>query len=69
MEQPGQDLLPDGRGHWQIPPAGPDEQGVVDQGVRIRAAPLGHTVPCVGYVLDEADMPGPTSRGRAAMWL
>eukprot|EP01052_Picozoa_sp_SAG31_P029829 SAG31_NODE_3003_length_4795_cov_4.386499_3_plen_66_part_00 len=36
-----------------------------DMGVQIRAAPLGHTVPCVGYVLDEEDKPGSMDAAKA----
>ncbi|KAJ8605149.1 hypothetical protein CTAYLR_000490 [Chrysophaeum taylorii] len=46
----GVDVAPDANGVWTIRPPGSD--------LVVRAAPMVHTVPCVGYVVQEPDRPG-----------
>jgi len=40
----GTDIYPDSKGVWKI---------VEDQNIIVQAAPMVHTVPCVGYVVKE----------------
>ncbi|EWM24862.1 hypothetical protein Naga_100381g5 [Nannochloropsis gaditana] len=45
----GQDLYPDEKGVWNL----------VEEGeMKVQAAPMVHTVPCVGFVVTEKDKPG-----------
>mmetsp|Transcript_2852 Transcript_2852/g.6135 ORF Transcript_2852/g.6135 Transcript_2852/m.6135 type:complete len:494 (-) Transcript_2852:63-1544(-) len=43
------DIYPDSNGHYHL---------FTEEGITVKAAPLQHTVPCVGYVVTEHDRPG-----------
>ena len=49
-EQPGRNIAPDARGLW------PDVFS--DPLLTVAAAPIAHSVPCVGYVIEERPVPG-----------
>lgn len=49
-ELPGTDVAPDANGVWHLPGD--------DAILGVAAAPMVHTVPCVGYVVTERDKPG-----------
>jgi len=49
-EQPGgRDIMPDANGHYHL---------FTDGDLTVQAAPMQHTVPCVGFVVNEAQRPG-----------
>ena len=64
----GRDIFPiydhpmssDGAPVWEVEQEGgdADSSDATDSGVRVYAAPMSHGVPCVGYVVQEADRPG-----------
>lgn len=45
----GRDIFPDADGHYHL---------FSDKGVTVKAAPMVHSIPCVGYVVHEDDRPG-----------
>lgn len=53
-EMPGRDVLPDADGLWTVP----DSTDGSPNTFSVRAGPLEHRVPCIGFVLVEPDMPG-----------
>ncbi|KAJ1452920.1 beta-lactamase-like protein [Pelagophyceae sp. CCMP2097] len=52
----GRDIQPDADGCWTLFET--SRQGERHGDVGVRAAPMAHTVPCVGYVVREHDRPG-----------
>ena len=43
---------------WEVEHEGGDIGDAENKGVKVYAAPMSHGVPCVGYVVEEADRPG-----------